>query len=104
MGYIFILAFSDTFAKFGPRLSLDATSESYAVRLDLSNSIEGQKAAVTKWIEVGGPASIGSVKNIYSDGGLKAIGQEAQTMLRKMRFWGLAKKFIRILESFDFNS
>ena len=25
-----------------------------------------------------------------------------ETMLRKMRFWGLAKKFSRILESFDF--
>lgn len=99
MGYIFILAF----AMFGPQPSSDSNYESCPVRLDVSTRIDGQRTAITTWIENGGPASIGSVTNIYSDGGLKAISQEAQTMLRKMRFWGLAKKFIRILESFEFN-
>ena len=95
MGYMFILAF----IKFGPQPASDAHINS--VRLDLSNRIDGQRTAVATWIEVGGPASIGLVHNIYSNGGLRAISHEAQTMLRKLRYWGLAKKFIRILESFD---
>jgi len=100
MGYIFLLAF----AKYGPQPSADAGLDACPVRLDLSNQRDGQRTAITTWIDIGGPASIGAVKNIYSDGGSKAIGQDAQTMLRKMRFWGLAKKFIRILESFELNS
>ncbi len=97
MGYIFLLAF----AKFGPQTSSDHKFEMCAVRLDLSNRVEGQKAAINAWFEVGGPASIGSVKNIYSDGCVRSISLEAQTMLRKLRYWGLAKKFIRILECFE---
>ncbi|KAL2435607.1 hypothetical protein ABEF95_006334 [Exophiala dermatitidis] len=100
MGYIFLLAF----AKFGPQPVPEASFDSFAIQLDLPNRIQGQRTAISTWIDVGGPASIGGVKNIYSDGGLKAISREAQTMLRKMRFWGLAKKFTRILESFDFDS
>lgn len=99
MGYIFLLAF----AKYGPQPAPESAFEPFAVRLDLSNRLQGQRTAIDTWIDVGGPASVGGVKNIYGEGGLKAISQEAQTMLRKMRFWGLAKKFIRILESFDFN-
>ncbi len=97
MGYIFILAF----AKFGPQPSSKFNLDSIPVRLDLSNRIEGQRTVITTWVENGGPASIGLVRNIYSNGGLKAISSEAQTMLRRLRYWGLAKKFIRILESFD---
>ncbi|KAJ9641667.1 hypothetical protein H2204_002729 [Knufia peltigerae] len=97
MGYIFILAF----AKFGPQPSSDSNLDSSPVRLDLSNRVAGQKAAIATWIQHGGYASIGLVKNVYNNGGLNAISHEAQTMLRKLRYWGLAKKFIRILESFD---
>lgn len=99
MGYIFLLAF----AKFGPQPAVEPMYGSCPVRLDLSNRLDGQRTAITTWIENGGAASIGLVKNIYGDGALEAISQEAQTMLRKMRFWGLAKKFSRILESFEFN-
>ncbi|KAI1611552.1 hypothetical protein EDD36DRAFT_409050 [Exophiala viscosa] len=97
MGYMFILSF----IKFGPQPAPDAHIS--PVRLDLSNRIDGQRTAVATWIEVGGPASIGLVHNIYGNGGLKAISHEAQTMLRNLRYWGLAKKFIRILEGFDLN-
>ncbi|KAK5214342.1 hypothetical protein LTS03_004008 [Exophiala xenobiotica] len=97
MGYIFILAF----AKFGPQPSSKFNFDSTPVRLDLSNRIEGQRTVITVWVENGGPASIGLVRNIYSNGGLEAISSEAQSMLRRLRHWGLAKKFIRILESFD---
>ncbi|KIW16077.1 hypothetical protein PV08_06128 [Exophiala spinifera] len=97
MGYIFILAF----AKFGPQPSSNSNFDSSPVRLDLSNRIADQRTAIAAWIQHGGFASIGLVKNIYSNGGLNAISQEAQTMLRQLRYWGLAKKFIWILESFD---
>lgn len=100
MGYIFILAF----AKFGPGHSSEPSYPSCPVRLDLSNRIEGQKTAITTWIENGGRAGIGAVGNIFGPGSLEAISQEARAMLRKMRYWGLAKKFSRILEHFDFGS
>ncbi|OQV01263.1 Fungal specific transcription factor domain-containing protein [Cladophialophora immunda] len=100
MGYIFILAF----AKFGPQPSSDPGYATCPVRLDLPNRIDGQRTAIATWIENGGPASIGAVENIYSSGSLEAISHEAQTMLRKMRFWKLSNKFSRILESFDFDS
>ena len=99
MGYIFILAFS----KFGPQPFSDPRCASHPVRLDVSNRMDGQRLAIANWIEQGGPASIQAVKNIYSHGSLEAIGAEARTMLRKMRYWGLAKKFSIILESFDFD-
>src|ERR1700761_1049091 len=100
MGYIFILAF----AKFGPQPASDS-AYAYAtcpVRLDLPNRIDGQRTAIATWVDNGGPWGIGAVESIYSPGSLEAISEEARTMLRKMRFWGLAKKFSRILESFDF--
>ncbi|KIX06137.1 uncharacterized protein Z518_04111 [Rhinocladiella mackenziei CBS 650.93] len=100
MGYTFILAF----AKFGPQPSPDTDCESCSVHLDLSNHRDGQRTAISTWIENGGRASVGAAENIFSEEGLKVLSQDAQTMLRKMRFWGLAKKFIRILESFDINS
>ncbi|KIW90480.1 uncharacterized protein Z519_09126 [Cladophialophora bantiana CBS 173.52] len=100
MGYIFILAF----AKFGPQPCSEPGYASCPVRLDLPNRIDGQRTAIATWIENGGPASIGAVENIYSSGSLAAISREAQTMLRKMRFWKLSNKFSRILESFDFDS
>lgn len=104
MGYIFILAF----IRFGPRPSDTSLTNRNSlrhgqtpVRLDLANRVSGQKTAILSWIDAGGPATIGAVANIYDDGGLTAIAREAQTMLRKMRFWGLARIFMRILEGFD---
>ena len=99
MGYIFVLAFG----KFGPPSSSDPKHTPCPVRLDLSYRIDGQRAAIATWIETGGPWGIGAVHSIYNPGSLEAISDEAQTMLRKMRYWGLAKKFSRILESFDFD-
>ena len=96
MGYTFILAF----ARFGPTSESNFTS--CPVRLDLSNRMEGQRTAIATWIENGGAWGIGAVQSIYSPGSLDAISEEARAMLRKMRFWGLARKFSRILESFEF--
>ena len=99
-GYIFILAF----AKFGPPPSSELSYPPCPVRLDLSNRMEGQRNAIANWVEIGGPWGVGAVKSIYDPDSLEAISEEARTMLRKMRYWGLAKKFNRILESFDFES
>jgi hypothetical protein len=99
MGYTFILAF----ARFGPPPSSEPAYTSTPVRLDLSNRASGQRAAIKNWIEHGGPWAIGAVE-IYHPGSLEAISEDARIMLRKMRFWGLAKKFSRILESFDFDA
>ncbi|KAG9239998.1 fungal-specific transcription factor domain-containing protein [Calycina marina] len=98
MGYVFIIAF----AKYFPRNSDYSVDHSLSYpRLDVSLYQHAQKAAVANWIAWGGPASVGSVEDIFSDGAVVAISQEAQSMLQRLRFWGLADKFIMILQSFE---
>ncbi|KIW02577.1 uncharacterized protein PV09_06028 [Verruconis gallopava] len=98
MGYVFIIAF----AKYFPRGSQPIRGQSLPrIRLDVSLHQPSQKQAIADWVVHGGPASIGSVKDICSGGSVLAISQEAQSMLQRLRAWGLAEKFIKILQSFE---
>jgi hypothetical protein len=98
MGYVFIIAF----AKYFPRNSHQTGGQSPPrLSLDVSMHRPAQKQAVADWIAQGGPASIGSVEDICSDGSVPAISREAQSMLQRLRSWGLADKFIKILQSFE---
>jgi len=96
MGYIFMIAF----AKYFPR-NLKHAGRQSPLRLDLPVHQASQKRAAADWIEHGGPAIIGSAVDICSDGSALAISQDAQCMLRRLRCWGLAEKFIRILQRFE---
>jgi hypothetical protein len=98
MGYIFILAFS----RFGPQEPNNTSPTSKSIRLDLSTRAGGQKKAIAAWLHYGGAAGLGSVQDIFASGSHEAIVLEARTMMQKMGSWGLAKKFDRILENFDF--
>ncbi|KAH8894432.1 hypothetical protein GQ53DRAFT_683063 [Thozetella sp. PMI_491] len=96
MGYIVIIAF----AKYCPRSHryLDCAS---AVCLDLPPHRAERSSAVAEWIEHGGAASIGTVSNIFSDGAALSISRDARNMLQRLKCWGLAEKFTKILQSFE---
>lgn len=95
MSYIFIVAFAQHY----PRLERPATT--FKVRLDVPNHHPDQMQAVEEWIQFGGRARIGSAEDILADGAVKTIVQDAQAMLQRLRSWGLAEKFAKILQSFE---
>lgn len=94
MGYVFIMAYS----AYGPR-TLAAERDHFAVpvRLDLSDQRPQQRQAIADWIRHGGLARVGSVGDICSDGCLTALSNDAQAMMQRLRCWGLAEKFTKIL-------
>ncbi|KAI5457184.1 hypothetical protein BGZ63DRAFT_366069, partial [Mariannaea sp. PMI_226] len=95
MSYIFIVAY----AQHLPRCS-DPSLNPIKIRLDVASHLPEQKQAVKDWIMYGGPARIGSADDILADGAVKTIIQDAQAMLQRLRSWGLAEKFAKILQSF----
>ncbi|KAK7417062.1 hypothetical protein QQX98_004823 [Neonectria punicea] len=95
MSYIFIIAF----AQYYPRPQQPGRGT--RVRLDLPNHQAEQKRAIEEWIETGGPARIGSAEDILADGSTKTIILDAQALLQRLRSWGLAEKFAKILQSFE---
>lgn len=97
MGYIFILAYS----AYGPREPTSPAEESISVRLDLSDRDVSQRRKVVKWIQSGGPASLGSVQDLCAAGCIPAISRDAQGMMQKLRCWGLADKFTRMFQVFE---
>lgn len=94
MGYVYIIAF----AKYFPRTTDHSGLETPPLRLDTYQQAE--KRIVPQWIERGGPASIGSAHIICSDGAALAVSQDAQSILQRLRCWGLAEKFVKIIQSF----
>jgi len=97
MGYMFIIAFAN-YCPRGHRYSGPGS----AVRLDLPPHQGADKgSAVSDWIEHGGAASIGDVSNIFSDGAALSISRGARDMLQRLKCWGLAEKFTKILQSFE---
>ncbi|KAH7022417.1 fungal-specific transcription factor domain-containing protein [Ilyonectria destructans] len=97
MSYIFIIAF----AQYYPRPQ--QPDRGAQVRLDLPNHHADQKRAIEDWIQTGGPARIGSAEDILAQGSTKIIIQDAQVMLQRLRSWGLAEKFAKILQCFENN-
>lgn len=97
MSYIFIIAF----AQYYPRPQQPGRGTH--VRLDLPNHHADQKLAIEEWIQTGGSARIGSAEDILADGSTKTIILDAQAMLQRLRSWGLAEKFAKILQSFENN-
>jgi hypothetical protein len=94
MGYVFIMAYS----VYGPRTSAQLGHQAaLAVRLDLSDRMPQQKRAVADWIRSGGPAGVGSVVDICMDDCLSCISRDAQIIMQKLKCWGLAGKFTKIL-------
>jgi hypothetical protein len=99
MAYIFILSYS----AYGPRATTGSGKK--PIRLDLAECDRESEAhiqAVSEWIREGGPARLGSVEDICSEGGcVQDISRDAQVMMQRLRCWGLAEKFTRILHVFE---
>ncbi|OAA56339.1 Transcription factor [Niveomyces insectorum RCEF 264] len=98
MGYIFVIAF----AKYFPRgAALPYPDGAAAARLDILPHQLQSTDAVNAWVENGGPASMGSVPDILADDAALAISCDARKMLQKLKCWGLAEKFTKILQIFE---
>ncbi|KAF5579560.1 uncharacterized protein FSUBG_13596 [Fusarium subglutinans] len=96
MGYIFIIAYSAYGDHSHTRSSTMEVTQS--VRLDLHDQNLSHRRVIVKWIEVGGPASTGSVPDIGTDGCVPAISTDAQEILKKLQCWGLAHKFTKVFQ------
>lgn len=53
-----------------------------------------------RWIEHGGPASLGSVDDICDVHNFQALKEDSLQAMDHLRVWGLAKKFHRVLKNF----
>lgn len=93
MAYVFIMAYS----VYGPKADRDPFA--VPVRLDLSDQRPHHGQAVGDWMRHGGPARVGSVADIFSDGCFPSLCNNAQAMMQKLRCWGLAEKFTKILQT-----
>ncbi|RKL38055.1 hypothetical protein BFJ72_g7517 [Fusarium proliferatum] len=94
MGYIFIIAYS----AYGDHTRSSPMEVTQSVRLDLHDQNLSHRRVVVRWIEVGGPASSGSVPDIGADGCIPAISSDAQEILKKLQCWGLAHKFTKVFQ------
>ncbi|KAF5232108.1 hypothetical protein FANTH_13104 [Fusarium anthophilum] len=94
MGYIFIIAYS----VYGDHTRSSPMEVIQSVRLDLHDQNLSHRRVIVKWIEVGGPASSGSVTDIGTDGCVPAISTDAQEILKKLQCWGLAHKFTKVFQ------
>ncbi|KAF4498458.1 Vegetative incompatibility HET-E-1 [Fusarium agapanthi] len=94
MGYIFIIAYS----AYGDHTRSSPMEVTQSVRLDLHDQNLSHRRVVVKWIEVGGPASSGSVPDIGTNGCVPAISTDAQEILKKLQCWGLAHKFTKVFQ------
>ncbi|KND88047.1 hypothetical protein TOPH_07272 [Tolypocladium ophioglossoides CBS 100239] len=97
MAYIFIVAY----VKYCPRC--DETGSGVKIRLDIPNRHADHRKAVAEWIHRGGPTQIGCADDIYTDGSTADITKDAQSMFQRLRSWGLAEKFAKILQCFENN-
>lgn len=79
-----------------PPVRLD---ESPLQRFQSANSFD----QIQRWIEQGGPAQLESIDDICNVHNFPALKQLALRTLGRLRAWGLAKKFHRILKNFDRN-
>ena len=97
MGYTFLIVFA-AYCPSGYRFQLRGAG---AIQLDVPSHRIASTADVDNWIAHGGPAAIGSVPNLFSDGGALAICRDAQAIMQRLKHWGLAEKFTKILQNFE---
>ncbi|PNY27005.1 Uncharacterized protein TCAP_03065 [Tolypocladium capitatum] len=95
MAYIFIVAY----VKHCPRSG--KTDSGVKIRLDIPNRHVDHRKAVAEWIHRGGPAQMGCADDIYTDGSAANVTKDAQSMFQRLRSWGLAEKFAKILQCFE---
>lgn len=53
------------------------------------------------WISTGGPAGLGSVENVCSDGCVSPLSRDAQIIMQRLGYWVMDEKFSKILRIFE---
>lgn len=98
MGYAFVLAYVKLF----PFRDFDVGDANEVAKLDEIPWTSGPDAAarIEKWIQNGGPASLGCIKNICDRESFQAAKQVALDALTKLSVWGLAGKFRQTVNRF----
>ena len=101
MGHLLLLAIVSSRSL----VSLDTHRADYGasvdpVRLDQPSWNQGPQGqvAVDNWIKNGGPARVGAVTDICDPLSFPVLRRSALSTMQKMRVWGLASKFYKILE------
>lgn len=94
VAFLFILAFS----RYGPKPSNPPS----ALRLRLDRPCRGpiDKTTMDTWVQQGGIASIAYVMDILDNTAVSALRCVGMSFLNRMNQWGLAQRFIGILNSF----
>lgn len=94
VAYIFILAFS----RYSPKSSPSLVSSS-PIKLDKPCHSAIETAAVNIWIQQGGVASIASAVDVSDAQAVSILRDEAKLLLKRVGQWGLAHKFIEMLDN-----
>lgn len=101
MGSIFLMAF----AKYSgdPEYSGLGRDDFPYVKLDeIENTTKGsQSPLIHDWISHGGPAYITAIDDIYCERFASHVSIRTQDLLQRIQYWGLSRKFIRILQIFE---
>lgn len=101
MGSIFLMAF----AKYGGNLDYSEFGRDGfpCVRLDdIENTTKRcQSPLINDWISHGGPAYITGIDDIYCETFANHVSFRTQDLLQRIQYWGLSRKFIRILQIFE---
>ncbi|EED20705.1 conserved hypothetical protein [Talaromyces stipitatus ATCC 10500] len=100
MGSIFLMAFSK-YSTCPSYFELDKNDLPYVKLDEIQNTIGCQTPLISDWIRHGGPAYIADVDDIYSEKFSSHISIRTQALLQRIEYWGLSRKFVRILQIFE---
>lgn len=101
MGSIFLMAFAKYSGDPG-YYGLGRDDFPYVKLDDIENATEGSRSPlISDWISHGGPAYITGIDDISSKTFAIHVSIGTQDLLRRIQYWGLSRKFIRILQIFE---
>jgi hypothetical protein len=103
MGSIFLMAFakySNNNNHYYSEYEKDGLP--YAKLDDVENTTKGcQNRLISDWIHHGGPAYITGIDDIYCKTFASHVSNRTQGLLQRIQYWGLSRKFVRILQIFE---
>lgn len=102
MGSIFLMAFAK-YSNNDPYYSELEKDDFPYVKLDeIENTTKGsQSPLISDWIQHGGPAYITGIDDIYCESFASHVSNRTQGLLQRIQYWGLSRKFVRILQIFE---
>ena len=103
MGSIFLMAFAKYSNNNDSCYSGHEKDDLPYVKLDdIENTTKGcQSPLVSDWILHGGPAYITGIDDIYCETFASHVSNRTQDLLQRIQYWGLSRKFVRILQIFE---